>query len=473
MLPHALRVLLIGARAGAMLAVRPQIITQRDQAAALVASSVPAQHRVPRPVLLPANQPDQPDTALQTWAGSFEPTVNALVSAQPVDEAHYAACGAQPARSVRVTIANLPRGIAPQDWDGELELTITHMPEPPAETDPIEVALLIGGERFAYSQVGVNGLYRPKSTPGANPNDTPPWRKRFSQLAPGAPFSVGIAITPKSAFTQTLDLTLYRAADQRRPLPLEAYLIHFEDPEYNRRLASQTAKSERLINLTATIDQKEVNLVHALTIAADRRSYNPTTQLALRYDWDVDQLNGLPWQATIQLERLGPAGELTPLGNPPGFSARLAVGTLRMLDLGQLRLGPGLALRPGDSPRITLRSLTITNSANNPLRYQALGAEVQLLVPIVAEPVTPTPEAAYALLRRDVVGPRDEIGCIRFAWAPEADRIDLVCADDLRREVVRRRAVFRWRDIVRPGRLQGYAIQKIAQNGATHFPLLS
>jgi hypothetical protein len=39
---------------------------------------------------------------------------------------------------------------------------------------------------------------------------------------------------------------------------------------------------------------------------------------------------------------------------------------------------------------------------------------------------------------------------------------------------VRRRAVFQWADAARPAavRLTSYAIQKIAANGATHFPML-
>jgi hypothetical protein len=62
------------------------------------------------------------------------------------------------------------------------------------------------------------------------------------------------------------------------------------------------------------------------------------------------------------------------------------------------------------------------------------------------------------------------VECVRFAWGPNATRIELICPEDLRTEVVRRRAVFHWQDSVRPGTLAGYAIQKIAQNGSTHFP---
>jgi hypothetical protein len=123
------------------------------------------------------------------------------------------------------------------------------------------------------------------------------------------------------------------------------------------------------------------------------------------------------------------------------------------------------------------------------LRKPNAGSEtLSLMVDIVEEPVIPVPEAAYALLRwqkvlvsgdlmdeqvqGDVMDP--QVQCVRFAWGPAASRIELVCADDLRTGLVRRRAVFQWRDAVRPP-AQGrdpiqYAVQKITQTGSTHFP---
>ncbi|NJO66852.1 MAG: hypothetical protein HC832_05220 [Leptolyngbyaceae cyanobacterium RM1_405_57] len=55
---------------------------------------------------------------------------------------------------------------------------------------------------------------------------------------------------------------------------------------------------------------------------------------------------------------------------------------------------------------------------------------------------------------------------------PIPSQVELVNADDLRTEVVRRRAVFRWTDSVRPNTAVSYAIQKITQTGSTHFPTL-
>jgi hypothetical protein len=98
-------------------------------------------------------------------------------------------------------------------------------------------------------------------------------------------------------------------------------------------------------------------------------------------------------------------------------------------------------------------------------------AEVTLLVDIVAEPVTPALESAFALLRG---GGKltDPVECVRFAWGPLPERIELVSPDDLMHEIVRRRAVFHWSDTIRIGTQPTYAIQKIAPFGSTHFPTL-
>jgi hypothetical protein len=95
----------------------------------------------------------------------------------------------------------------------------------------------------------------------------------------------------------------------------------------------------------------------------------------------------------------------------------------------------------------------------------------QLDITIVAAPVIPATEAAYALLRRQVAGDRTYVECVRFAWGPDAQRVELVNPADLRTEVVRRRAVFQLVDSTRPDREEAYTIQKLSQTGSTHIPL--
>ena len=97
-------------------------------------------------------------------------------------------------------------------------------------------------------------------------------------------------------------------------------------------------------------------------------------------------------------------------------------------------------------------------------------ASIELSVDVSSERVTPVPQAAYALLRWQTVDGAPQVECVRFAWAPQASRIELVCPDDLRRQVVRRRAVFLWTDTARAGAATGYAVQKITRTGSTHLP---
>ncbi|MFN2227125.1 MAG: hypothetical protein ACK2UY_12475, partial [Anaerolineae bacterium] len=104
-LPGSLHYLLLGARPGVMLAIRNQLLRQRltagqagQRGRGLVSGSVPVQHRVPRPVPLPANRPEDREHALQPWASFFAPQDNLTAGASPADEAFFAAWDDQPAR---------------------------------------------------------------------------------------------------------------------------------------------------------------------------------------------------------------------------------------------------------------------------------------------------------------------------------------------------------------------------------------
>ena len=113
-----------------------------------------------------------------------------------------------------------------------------------------------------------------------------------------------------------------------------------------------------------------------------------------------------------------------------------------------------------------------TKPANSPLPVP-----IVLELPIIEQPVTPSPQAGYALLRANTLTDGDNtrhwVECARFAWTPEATRVEMVCAEDLRAEIVRRRAIFQWRDTARPNRAVCQAIQKITLMGSTHFPWTS
>jgi hypothetical protein len=164
-------------------------------------------------------------------------------------------------------------------------------------------------------------------------------------------------------------------------------------------------------------------------------------------------------QAYLVLRRIEPSGIVTPLG---AFAVR--AGQLLQASLSELQRLNNLQLRPGDllEARLLVREASEPNSTRR--SYKPIIVQTN----IVSEPVIPTPEAAYGLLRRQRAG---EVECVRFAWSPAASRIELISADDLRGELVRRRAVFQWRDAARPGSAVAYALQKIARNGATNIPL--
>ncbi len=125
-------------------------------------------------------------------------------------------------------------------------------------------------------------------------------------------------------------------------------------------------------------------------------------------------------------------------------------------------------IEPGDLILIKFVIPKGDTSATQPDSYTDITAPVR--VAVVADPVTPAPHAAYALLRRDDPA---KVRCARFAWSPAAARIDLVSPDDLATDVVRRRALFIWTDTIRTREGEPdyqYAIQKIAQTGATSDP---
>jgi hypothetical protein len=288
-----------------------------------------------------------------------------------------------------------------------------------------------------------------------------------------------------SGFAQTLMLPIQLGDYNRVYFPFEPAFIHFEDPEYNRRLATLAGKSDLIINETVSTSRGEEIQARTVTLFTDRREYNARDEVFLRYDWDDERTLG---SADLELKRLETNGVTTPLMLPEtvqlnGVKPRqLICIPLALLMRGTAQgevnfpsASKGLAIRnnnliispkplnlqPGDCLEITLRV--------NPSEDETAEA-IKLIVNIVQEATTPTPKAAYALLRWREDAQGFQVSCERFAWGPSATRIDLICADDLKTEVVRRRAVFQWQDTYRANNSVMYAIQKITQTGSTHFP---
>jgi hypothetical protein len=460
-LPGGLRYLLTGDRPGVYLTLRHQLIRQ-DGEQAIRSGSIPIQHRIPRPVPLPPNR--TPDTALRPWAHAFHPATGETVSLTPVDNAFFASFiddndRPQAAQGLELRLLAPFKGEIDSDWDGAVQLDVQPL-SPAPDNWQIVLHLQVGTQIFSYLDPG-DGHYTLSPDPDLS--------LAAALLARSARDRLQIEAWVKPAdstdgFQQVLRFPLRFLDRDRTPLPFEPYFIQFEDPEYNRRLASSAAHASQdvLIPVNGTPQS------HVVQLACDRVDYNPDSSLSLRYDWD----DGDSGSATLSLAWRRDAITI-PLQVRHQDLSNLQAGQLIQISLTDLMLVPDnhadasdrpVLLSPGSALELTLtvRTKEVTIEDAHP---------VVLTVDIVAEPVTPAPDAAYGLLRQRQPG---LVECVRFAWSPVPTRVELVRADDLRTEVVRRRAIFQWMDVTRPVEADHpptrYHVQKISATGSTHHP---
>ena len=236
----------------------------------------------------------------------------------------------------------------------------------------------------------------------------------------------------------------------------------------------------------------------SITFATDRRDYNPTSQIAFRYDWDDGRSEPSErFFAFLRIELVtanGQTATLTHTDEKLLFTESLlkdsdsleAERTIKNEE-GEIIKYPFGKLKPANLYQFSIGDLIHTGDADR-REFDTLGSKlkftlvqyvrisdnkekkVELIhtVDLVEAPVIPVPEAGYALLRSENDEP--SVSCRRFAWSPNASRIELICDQDLRQEIVRRRAIFRWNDTIRRGVSPRYAIQKYTVTGSTHFP---
>lgn len=477
-LPGVLKTLPIGARAGVYFAFRQMLQRQQIElvddpengpqlkSENLVSGSVPVQHRFPRPVSLPANGEVGEDgeevvvknKALQPWASFFLPLQNCYHQNQPLDEAFFAECGPLPDRGLKLSLYDPVFGAISIGWNGELIFDID------SEAESFDLADWI--IQLEFETNGIQFTYQnPVETQITLADETVVSKYKFSlkgtedavneaisSIFSTIPAGTVIPITAKvrhqdgnPGFLQKLHFPLRIKDSTQTPLPLVPQFIHFEDPAYNRLLASAAAN--------ATVSGKIGDELHSVRLSTDRKVYNPNSSIAVRVDSSAPS-NLQPANVTLILKRLDIAS---------GTAVQFNQVTMQPSVLKELALPVLLA---GEDPLSTGEALQLEIDFNvlpEPIK-------VILSLDIVELPVIPVPEAAYGLLRfRDLDG-EEVVDCARFAWAPNASRIELVCPDDLLTEIVRRRAVFQWSDATRPGNLNAYRIQKIAANGSTHFP---
>ena len=490
-LPGQVRFHLLGSRAGAMFALRSHLIRQQglqlDNSSTslnggqpLVSGSVPVQHRMPRPVPLPAN--NNVSSALRPWASHFEPLQNHLLTSAPADEAFFAARGDQGDKRLLIRMVSPSQGKITPDWNGELAF-IMNDGEGMATLEDWELKVYLGGETpIHFDTSGCSETAEHLSDLHCYTVQTDLADKLKSQLQNlnlGNVLPLYIDVRPQldidvqpqldtDNFYQSCAFPLRMASKTRFRLPLIPQFIHFEDPEYNRLLASTVKRAEKQFQVLA---ESEL-VMRSIILATDRREYNLDSKVAFRFDWD-DSDSDAPniHNLRIEFNRVGSGNVRWPL-QLPDQPADFDAGKLHQFFIADLVRTSGEAqdrplLNPGDRLQITIQFMAPVSSLKE---VNEVEVSINLAVDIVAEPVIPVPQAAYALLRWQTIKDRDEVECVRFAWGPTAARIELINPDDLRTEIVRRRAVFHWTDSVRPTTVSGYVIQKIAQNGSTFIP---
>lgn len=468
-LPGAVRTTLVGARAGALLSLRPQLTRQSglggsseglQRGKGLTSGSIPAQHRAPRPVSLPPNDPAARASALRPWASWFEPGLGLLARTAPADEAFFAAFGDELAHRLQMKIVEPPRGQIDGEWDGVVVADLAFDgPQSSFDEWMLSVALQHGGRSVRYLVEPPPGrgpgayTFRPHSEDIAVLHDL------LTNLAPGELVSLVARVTRvdgADGFFQKLTFPM-RASDARaQRLPLEPFFVLFEDPEYDRLLASASKNSTSLVKTL----QGDQPIMRAVTLSTDRAEYDPASQLAIRYDWDDNRAH----KAELLVDLVDATGLARPLTLQNTRNISMQAHTLLTFSLLDLLDGTGPVQLDGGGTLILKLKIAVEKDV------VIEETSVVVAVDVSAEPVTPVPQAAYALLRRQVVGGQTQVECVRFAWSPPATRVELVCPDDLRTGIVRRRAVFLWTDTARAGTATGFAVQKIALTGSTHFP---
>lgn len=523
--PFAFRELVTTQMLGKPASSEEPFVTDADHV--VQSASVPIQHRPPRPVLIPTSQKDEQTIALRTWGHWFDldevATLSRTVSVenQPHDDAFLMRPGPAflPTGGLRLmlvrpteeqlTAAGVTSGDMPAlqaelaqmfggpvaidgevniDWDGtvigsrqllgaadldwklEATLTVGDLTVPLGELAPD--ATTFPKANSLWSTLNAKCLFR--FAPSAT--DLVKISNSLAAAPQGMPIRVAITALLDDAahpvyqlkgYKQALAFLLrFRRFDAAHETPrgggdrriFSPRFLKFEDPEYNRRLSSVPAKASRNVALNPTTRA-------TITLAADRTEYNPGAKVLVVYT------RGLPplpdGTAPLPAGPEGSTGKIGVIrirdGSPIEFATKTAIEVNKLATLDLAAIGGG-EIRANDN-------LILRLTLDAPVEA---GQDIDLIAAVVARPVTPVPEAAYAILKTtDGGNARRRVECIRFAWAPDPGRIELVCPDDLLADVVRRRAVFQCEDTVRnvDQTFTQYDVQKITSLGSTHFPV--
>ncbi|MEI7462530.1 MAG: hypothetical protein WCK15_24285, partial [Pirellula sp.] len=200
----------------------------------------------------------------------------------------------------------------------------------------------------------------------------------------------------------TAALPVRRVRSNELPLPFSPMFCAFEDPEYSRRLSSPTKRETKAvmkIGSTSTVP---------VTIALDRQEYNPSTTLFFTVDTPKESWNNQTIAAvSLSINRVDTNGIREAIFSDQAIAAQ-NLSTIFDVRFGTSDETHETSLRsrkivvPGDKLEFIAR--TRSHPLSDPQHpISGLGVEdIKVTVQIVRDPVTPPPEAGYALLRRRV-----------------------------------------------------------------------
>lgn len=483
-LPGSQQMKLIGGRAGAFMALRAHLATVDDSTT--ISGSVPVQHRWPRPIHIPANRQAVPDNtlaqreALAPWGNWFDLENNVDRSVDVRRNPHDSLFLMKDDEAYLLEVELLPLvmgepAIASDRWSDKMIVKLRIKSTKNAATDiwqlePAKLKMSLSASAFSAEFTYDPHTPVHQDHTGAliyqfEPTDVTVARNLIFAATHGELLRFELRVKVDDAYPpQTAELPIRRVHSNEIPEPLSPVFCRFEDPEYNRRLSTPSTKSFKQIRLRVGTSNTAT-----VSLALDRREYNPTTVFFVAIQVASDA--GLNSTFEVELLKIDPNGivaKISPSSNKLLVDVNSATSALLDIRFGagtEVWSGVSLSLKnllnPGD--RLVVR-ITPTSGL--------IGDSVECTVQIVADPVSPPPEAAYALLRREENTENAPVGCTRFAWSPTAAKMDLVDPRDLFRDSVRRRAVFVWQDTIRSSRRPQYAIQKILPNGSTLIPKL-
>lgn len=490
MLPAAFDAVIVGARAAVPLVMRPVTITtlsadNSSESPLYQSASVPSQHRFPRPVSLPANREQPPGKEHQPWASLAHPTDNHLPETGKFQDIAVFALPDRPVFS-RIALAAIVQARQADKPTDEVQEThhragLLIQGQPLLGFDLIleEVTEEMRGSLiFTLGDSNTQFGLTFQTKPVLNPNRIVPsegtaealhaW---LGKLPHGTNLDLIVKVpapeTKVRGYEQTLQLPVRVGSANRMRASLDHHVIHFEDPAYNRVLASPTVQRSGMIpDTTATMQ--------TMLLAADRREYNRDSTLIGVLADTAQSTPTFPdlnlWVNLVSRERgdqLLPLRHAAPGPEAASLSRRLTNRKIFRVDLAKLTSSDGTPLQLLPRDVLVLHAGTRMASEDKPERF------IEIRVEIVARDIIPPPEYGYALLSAQGPAdlPKQFVRCARFAWNPAATRIELLNPDDLLGPIAHRRAVFRWIDSCHSGHNVTYAIQKITPVGATHWPL--